>query len=338
MMASSLRITFFITLFALSFPFFSFAQIEYNIPKFEQQLDAIVTPLFPKPNERVNIRIWSGFFDTDTALFSWSIDGKVALQGRGENELDFVMKDLGQITTITLFIEPDGGVGFSKTYQFASADVPLVFDAQTYTPPFYKGRALLAEKASYKVVATPRVPDGRGGTIPKDELIYSWKRNGNFAGLKSGLGKYVFSVNGDDLEYEEKIEIEIKNKAGTSYARNTLILYPKRPVLYFYEVHPLFGALYSKELSNLKNYVLTNKEINITAEPFFFPIESGKIIPNTFFTWKSNGIAVTSGIGQNTVTFRNEGKNGTALIETKAQSPTSIFHDTFARLSLRFNE
>ena len=67
--------------------------------------------------------------------------------------------------------------------------VDVLWSAYSYTPPFYKGKALAPSRGSVVLVALPQLVTRNGSPIEPKNIIYTWSRRGVILGKSSGLGK-----------------------------------------------------------------------------------------------------------------------------------------------------
>jgi hypothetical protein len=321
------------------FPISTIAQIEPTLPKVEQTLSVEFRPLYPKPDEDVTIYLSSSFFETDLARFTWLIDGKFTKQGVGEKSLKFRMKSLGETTEVTVTITPPtGGSAFTRTYRFVSSNVDLMWQARTYTPPFYEGKSLLIDSASYVVTAIPQFADTNGNFIPKEQLHYTWRKNENLLGQQSGIGKHTINVDGSDIRRGETVEVTVSTQDKSAVVKKEIVLGLTTPFVNLYELHPLYGIAGQKELSTQGSLSLANRELTLAAEPFFFSIKKGMIIPYIEYVWKVNGKNIESDKTSNAITLRNEGGKGSTIIETLATDPSSLLQRAKQRIEVNFGE
>ena len=146
-------------------PVISFAQ-----SSFSSELGVDISPNYPRPNETVSINLSLYTADLNSALITWYRDGESVLEGRGETRYSFQMGPVGKETKIEIQIELLGGTSFSKTFTLNPASVDLVWEADSYVPPFYKGKALHAMQGRLKIVAMPEFVKN-GARISPQNLI-----------------------------------------------------------------------------------------------------------------------------------------------------------------------
>jgi hypothetical protein len=152
-----------ILFFGLLLPIVSFGQT-FGSPSLSSELGVEIIPTYPKPNQNVsiNLTLYSG--DLNSADITWYQNGKNVLSGKGEKRYSFKMGPAGTETEIEIRIKLMGGSSFTKTFTLGGADVDLVWEASTYTPPFYKGKAMhgLLQSALLSTKCYPRFGWGCG--------------------------------------------------------------------------------------------------------------------------------------------------------------------------------
>ena len=87
-------------------------------------------------------------------------------------------------------------------------------------------------------------------------------------------------------------------------ASNSILITPAVPYVSFYEKSPLYGIIYEKSLRNRTS--LTNEEVSIIAEPFFFSIPN-RDSSNLSYTWTLNGSPLPDFSGESLMTLRKAG-------------------------------
>jgi hypothetical protein len=127
-----------------------------NMPyALSSELNVEIIPTYPRPNEMVFVNLALYTDDLNSADISWYQDGKNVLSGKGEVKYSFKAGSVGTETKIEIRIKLLSGASFSKTFTLNPASVDLVWEANSYVPPFYKGKALHPRQGSLKLVAMP---------------------------------------------------------------------------------------------------------------------------------------------------------------------------------------
>ncbi len=252
------------------------------------------TPEYPGPNETVNAIVSGYLSNLGTATISWSVNGNLVEKGVGQKTFFFQNGDSGKTTTLAVSIVTSSGESIKKETSFTPIGITLLWEADTYTPPFYKGKPLLTPEARVRVIA---VPD----TGNASNFIYNWERNGNSLVSVSGYSKNSFSLKGPLPFYEAKIRVSVLSNNKKLESKKSISLPLTKPFILFYGDHPLFGVLYNHSIDT--NLIVTEKEFSVRAEPYFFSEERSEQ-PILTYSWLLNGkVVLNSG---RTITLRNE--------------------------------
>jgi hypothetical protein len=131
------------------------------------------SPEFPGPNTKIKVRIEAYGVDIGNAKIIWSIDGVPTYEGNGLTEISFTTKNLGEKTVVTVTAFTTVGRRLDDEITIEPAEVDLLWEAKTYVPPFYKGKALPTYASDVRVTAMPRL-----GSVTADpnEYSYVWRR------------------------------------------------------------------------------------------------------------------------------------------------------------------
>lgn len=296
-------------------------------------LDIKISPSNPGPNVTVRVTIESYLSDLNKASISWSINGRVALQGIGKTSFSFQNGPSGKTTVLALSIITNTGETITKEFSWTPVGITLFWEADTYTPPFYRGKPLLSPQAMVKVVATPDNTDPQNA-LSAGNLVYIWEKGGVGMPGASGYGKNSFSFAGpkpyDDIS--AKVRVSSVDDTVSSEARIYLPL--SNPFILFYDKHPLLGVLYNQPLGTLTN--LTNKEISLSAEPYFFSNERGES-QSIKYNWSVNG-ETAQNYGR-TITLRNDaGTKGSSVVSLSMRGAKQSFQTASRSVVVSFTE
>lgn len=313
------------------------AQISDPSNALNQQLDISIVPKYPGPNENVTITVRSNFFDIDTTEIGWRLNGTPISAGRGDKVFKLKTGDYGQTTTVEIILAPKDRSPFNHFITLSPSTVDLIWQAHTYTPPFYLGKALMSNESLVTVSAVPRLYTQSGALIPKESLLYFWKINGKSFSTNNGLGKYSIEVKGRYIYDSEKIEVEVFNEDKTIQAIQRITLNATEPRIGIYELHPLYGTMMQKNLSE-KIYTLPEREVTLIAEPFFISMDRGRIFPFTTYNWLMNGARVDQEEAKGTLTLRNEtNESGNSQIGVSIAVPNKSLQNKMTSLLVQFD-
>jgi len=170
--------------------------------------------------------------------------------------------------------------------------VDLLWQGETYTPPFYKGKSLWSNQSRITFFA---MTNGLGNPA---NLSYKWTKNGTVLGNINGVGKNTLSFTDSILSRPQTIKVEILSEQKTVLASASIFVTPTPSVLAVYENNPLYGFMFHKEI--VKEHKLQDKEITFTAFPLFFSALN-RIDNSVEYEWRTN---VGDRENKNSVTYR----------------------------------
>jgi hypothetical protein len=182
--------------------------------------------------------------------------------------------------------------------------VDLIWQGETYTPPFYKGRALWSNESKIMVVAIPHI----NGVTNTSNLIYRWTKNDVVLGNVSGVGKNSLSFQDTILSKPQTVKIDVFSGENEFLATANTVLTPATVSILVYENNPIYGFLFHREAGG--GYSLRESEITFSAFPLFF--SEKRLGSNVEFEWRTNTGSTGDGVS---ATYRApEGISGTSQI------------------------
>lgn len=289
-----------------------------NVNDIKDSSEIILTPAFPGANENVSVRLESFSFDLNSSEIIWAIDGVIKEKGLGKKFFSFKTGSVGSVSFIKAIIQTKEGKTIEKTLVIRPAGVDILWEANSYTPPFYKGKALYGYQSLITVIAVPNIINSEGAKINPDNLTYKWTKNNKVLGDVSGYGKNKFSFSKSILSDPSEIEVEVMSSDKKIKASGSIVLEPVEPKTVIYENNPLYGIIYERAVDG--EFKLENNEITLTATPYFFSKEdtSGEKIK---YNWNMNGRRINDKQDARQATFRNaEGGKGSARISVDLQN------------------
>lgn len=307
-----------------------------KFPQIKEQLVVEVSPEIPKPGDTVTISTeLYGDIDLNSTLISWKKNGVVELKGIGKKEFSFVMDATGKLTTIDFEATPTNAPAITKNWSFAPVDVDILWQANTYTPPFYKGKALFTPESNVTFIALPNILIG-GKRVDSSDVVYKWKVDRTVDGANSGFGKSSYDFTGSIILKPTLIQAEVYAAANSAYKGiNGFQISHVFPQALVYEDSPLYGILFNKALRN--QYTIKSDEVELSVIPYFFSTE-GKNSAVTY-KWDLNTSSLSLPEFQNSAVFRRkDNKKGSANVSITIGNPSKILQKSSAVLGLIFNE
>ncbi len=203
---------------------------------------------------------------------------------------------------------------FQTHAQSSAPGVQLYWEASSYTPPFYKGKAL--PPSDDTVVVTAITPASFGDSA---SLIYTWKMNGVVFGSLSGTGKSSLTLSGSPFVVDRLITVTVRNAEKTQEATGVVKIPVVKPRVVLYEDEPLRGLRFEKALDSMQQK--TETDIGLVAYPFFFSELSQR--RGLLYRWTVNGQAVEDVPHDGTIIARSD-TTGTSTVSVSAESPSHI--------------
>ncbi len=294
-------------------------------------LDVKIYPNNPGPNDTIRVTIESYLSDMDKAFIKWELNGSIAQKGTGKTSFSFQNGSSGTTTNLTVTILTNAGEEIIRSFSWTPVGVTIMWEADTYTPPFYRGKALLSPQAIVRVVA---IPDNTGGANALDagNLVYAWEKDGSSITESSGYGRNSFSFVGPKPYDNSNVKVNVSSVDDTINSEVRVYLPVSNPLILFYNKNPLLGVLYNRPLDD--TLTTTDREFSISAEPYFFSNERSET-PALKYSWSINGVPATN-YGRN-ITLRNEmGLKGTSEISLVMRGLNKTFQKANQDLRVNF--
>lgn len=299
-------------------------------------LEIKTSPSNPGPSEMIGITIESYLSDMNKATISWSVNGRVVTQGIGKKSFSFPNGPSGETTRLTISIITNSGEVIIKDLSWTPVGVTLLWEADTYTPPFYKGKALISSQSKIRATALTDNSQPQNSTN-KEGFVYVWEQGGKVISEASGYNKNSFLSVGPNPYDELDIKVRTSSIDNTINSESRTHISPSSPFILFYEKDPLLGVLYNKPFDT--ETTLNKKEFSISAEPYFFSNEpkEGAVAPTLKYLWSINGAEV-SNYGRTIILRNDTGAKGTSLVSLAMRGITQTFQTASRDLQVNFTE
>jgi hypothetical protein len=296
----------------------------------------IMSPEVPGPGDQVTIEAQGvGSFLGD-ATVTWQQNGKTVLTGVGERRFTFTAGPLGSITRIHVTVDSSTNGVSERDFTIAPSVVHLLWEADTSTPPLYRGKALYSAGATFRVIALPQVVSG-GATVSYNNLSFQWKLNDDPVVAQSGMGRSSASFQGSQLKAGEVVNVDVYLNSFL-VGRASISVPATDAELFIYQKDPLRGVLYDQALP--ANVSLIDPEVTLQAQPYYFSKDSVSG-GAAAYAWTLNG-APTSGpdSARGLLTLRQAGSGeGDAVLGVSFQNndPSKFVQTARTAVRLFFN-
>lgn len=286
----------------------------------ERSLAVTTIPSSPAAGELVRFRIDGYAVDIDRSAVVWYVDGKESRRGPGMREFETTAPSLGNAKSIRVVAEEPSGLIAVGEVTLRPAAVTLLWEADSYTPPFYRGRALPGSKSTIRANAVPDLR--RGATrIPESDIIFSWLRDG--ARFASGRGLSSVTFVGPSVFESDRITVVAESLDGSITGRAEALIQGSDPALELYEYHPLFGTLYHRAF--VGTVINRETEQKVVAVPYFGP--TAPRAPSLMYEWTMNATEINPNTETpDILTIRRDNAfSGTITIGLSLSSLSDIF-------------
>jgi hypothetical protein len=287
-------------------------------------LQISINPQNPEPGQIVKITINSFSFDINRSKNTFYIDGVKKKTEIGLKEFSVEAGKNGQKTTIKATAETTQGSVKEIEISFTPAVVDLIYEFLSYTPPFYKGKALNPNQGIVLVTAMPELIKISGVKIPAQDIIYSWKRNGKIDQNVSGLGKNTLFFQGTVPIRDSLVEVMASSLDNSVFASKQINITNDDPKIIFYEDSPIYGIMFNKAISG--NVRMLADEFKVKVFPYFMSVGYAQS-PDLSYKWSINSrISENLDEDKSAMVFRQEGiGSGLANISLKIENTLRIF-------------
>jgi hypothetical protein len=272
----------------------------------------------PEAYSEVTINLSSYATDLNRANIEWKIANKLVLGGIGRTSYTFTTGGVNTTTIVNVSIVPDDGIPITRQIIVRPSEIEMLWQAvNSYTPAFYKGKALPVQESVIKVVAFPNTINVAKAN--KKNMVYTWKLNDSAAQGTSGYGKDSFTFENNILKNTEHVTLSASMINNIYNATGMLDINIEKPKLLFYKKSPINGILYDEALAN--NVTMAEDEMTVVAEPYFMNRDSSDLEYN----WKINNESIETPRKRTELTIRPASRGGYALIALSIESMTRLF-------------
>lgn len=299
----------------------------------ERNLDLALAPEYPGAGETVSLKVGGFSLDLDRSTITWYANGTQIAKGDGLRTASVQAGALGTETVIEVVAEGDGIVGSARA-RIRPAEVDLLWQPDSYVPPFFKGHASAGTNARIRTQAIARFKLPSGAHMADKDIIYSWYKNDSLIG--SGRGLTSVTLAGPSLFGTDTVAVVAESLDRTYRGRASARINGVDPSVELYENHPLFGILYHRAL--IGSVATLENEQKVTAVPYFAHIARSNDA-SLSYGWKVNGEEIPADPDRpDTLTITSSGYVGPAGITLSLTSATDWFLRATGSWEIVFSE
>jgi len=321
--------------FILIIPFFLYENVALGQT---QEVRVIVFPEHPKANENVTITLESSDYNLSSADINWVLNGASERKGTGIKEFTFLSGSLGSTQIVNVSINPlnepnsFNRASFQKRIVIRPSEVDLIWQAASYIPNFYKGKALYAPQGEILIVAIPHIINSSKIKIGSENLLYTWRENGTVIPEISGYGRNVFPFLSPVVSQTKTISVTVSTVDESYIAQNSIVVSPVEPEIHIYENHPLYGILSNREITG--THRISGQEASFLAVPYYFSSERRKD-NDLEYSWDMNRVVFSDQSSRDLVTFRKTASSeGTSNISVSIEHARKLLQSAASDFSI----
>lgn len=300
-----------------------------------EQLVLRVNPSSPGPGQTVTAEVTSTLIDLNNSIISWIVNGATFPTPQTSTKISLTAPStMGAKLTIKVVVKADGGLSLSREQTIRTGALDLLWEADSYTPPFYKGKALPAAGSNITVNVLPDLRDDSGKKIPVSDLVFTWKQNSLVVQGVSGRGKNVATFPGPEFYTPFEVWVEVASLDQSIQALGALTLEPFMPNIIFYESHPTLGIRFEEAITDTLE--LGGGEVSIAAQPFYFAGTNANS-PQLTYQWVLNGANVPNpNVNKNLIVLRADTEGGAANVGLGVKHLSKIFQEASKNFMVNF--
>jgi len=251
-----------------------------------------LSPEYPQPGQIVIATVSSPSENVRNASIVWLLNNKIKQQKAGGTSFTFVAGKLGVPQNIGVLVKTLSGKALVKSLTIKPSQVTLLWEANTYTPPFYKGRALYSSGSLIRAEAIPNFVNRAGKKYDPSKLLYKWSKNGTVLGSLSGISANSIITNGPKFLGNYILSVEVSTQDKTQVARSAILVKTANPIIALYKNDPLTGVQYNNSIAPNQTISETS-QLEIQAIPYFMSVSN--VNDNVLnYSWYVNNTKVSS--------------------------------------------
>ncbi len=289
-------------------------------------LSLSTVPLDPQPLQSVQIRLQSFGFDLSQATITWNYNGTPIASGTGRTTVTVTAPANGQVGTVSATASSTDFSSTTATLLLRPASVDVIWEgADSYTPPFYKGRALPANNGLIRVTAIPAISAPRG-------LTYTWSENSSVLQNSSGYNKNSIVFQNDTLNTLENIGV---TATSTNFSGNgSVSIAPVKPTVVGY-----FNTDGYIDYANGSTDSLSTADTGtiVHFEPYFFSTPLSISHDLTFAYTDSSGNNIETGDTQNELRLSRPDGGGQSQFTLVINTIMYSLQNLSRKFSVNFN-
>lgn len=312
-----MKYLFFLILFFLPLPLLAVTESSTG-----PSMTASIKPENPGPNQSVTISLTSYQIDLDRSQMVWWVNNERRESGMGLKTFTFTTGPLGAPAVVK--VTAVSGIQLAqKIIDLKPGQVDLLWEADTYTPPDFLGKALPTPESWVTIWARPSLTARNGSIIPPTNLVYKWYKNGNLLSNQSGVNKDTLKIQLGNTFDQNNIKVLVSASGGIE-AVGEIDFKITTPKIVFYPVSAEGEINYSQALGARATFTTNNPQI--IAEPYYLSNNRQNDV-----TWTINGESAGKG---NIIELAGRGSEEEMEVTASAINSSSIFQKALKSITV----
>ncbi len=291
-----------------------------------------MSPQYPVPGETVIFIAEDYTEDLRNSTLTWTVNGVTKDSGIGDVQFQMTAAGGGATETVGLTVSTQSGTVLQKSLSFTPESVDILWQAHSFVPPLYQGKALFPYEGTATFTAMPSF-----ALNTPQKAVYSWSLGGSPLQNVSGYGKNTITLTQSILMKPLILSVVATSPDGSISAENSITLNGTAPVVVLYQDNLLYGMLLNQSIgtSNGGGFNLGSGQVSIRAIPYFFD-STAPFSSNTSFEWNMNGQTLANETGPVLTVAAPAGQSGSSAVSSTVSNPNSTFQTASANTSVTF--
>ncbi len=318
-----------IAIFSLVFCLFAVAGTAsaQSIGVTAMDIDLSLSPETPAPNQSVTATLESFTVNLNNQEISWFVNGEFKYRAIGSKSYTFTTGGAGTSSRIEAKIVVSGQV-ISKIMTINPSTVDILWEADTYVPPFYKGKKLPTRQSTISFVGIPQFKNPTIDSIRG--AVYYWERDFNTQPSASGYGKQRYTFENNPLQLTEIVSLSARTTTESETASNSIEVPFREPEFVFYEK---LGSKVQWLRGSKGGFQTNGSRFSLFAVPYYAVIDH---LGNLKFTWSVDGktLPASTSAQPNEITFELSEKGRVSRITTTVEHGQKLLQEASGSLQL----
>jgi len=242
-----------------------------------------LSPRYPKVGDTVTARLVSSEVNLDFQSISWYINGVRGLSGTAQYSQIFTIEPGVKSYTIRAVIG-NAVTPLVRETTITPGEVMLLWEAvDSYTPHWYRGKALMSAEGVVRITAIPV------GSNTPDNLFYVWKQGTNALGDQSGYGRNTLVLRNNILLDSLDVTVTVSSANGDYQSEGSISIPRSEPDVRLWSPRVGFASTYEQ------GGVLRLFGADATVEALPYGLSSRNGSSNLSFAWNLNQIPYIPG-------------------------------------------